>query len=153
ELEGAEEGLDALRAEVAASRSALARAAGELAARRRELAPGLARAVGEALGALGLSRARFELAFRPPEAAGDEDLGDAGPHGSEELEFLLSANPGEDLRPLRLVASGGETARIMLALRTVLGASDRGRTLVFDEIDAGVGGRLGPEVGRHLRAL
>ena len=66
---------------------------------------------------------------------------------------MLAANPGEDRHPLRRVASGDEAARIMLALRTVLSREEGGRTLVFDEIDSGVGGRLGPEVGGHLREL
>ncbi|MFT6041983.1 MAG: DNA repair protein RecN (Recombination protein N), partial [Gammaproteobacteria bacterium] len=71
----------------------------------------------------------------------------------ESIEFLLAANPGEPAAPLSKVASGGEAARIMLAVRGVLAASDRGRTLVFDEVDAGVGGRLGPAVAGRLRDL
>lgn len=73
--------------------------------------------------------------------------------GADRVEFLLAANPGEDAQPLRLVASGGEAARIMLALRTALATKQTIPTLVFDEVDAGVGGRLGPKVGEHLRAL
>jgi len=80
-----------------------------------------------------------------------------GERGMDRIEFLLAANPGEPMRKLRQVASGGETARIMLALRTVLARSKHGpgreRALVFDEIDSGVGGRLGPAVGEHLRKL
>jgi DNA repair protein RecN (Recombination protein N) len=76
-----------------------------------------------------------------------------GERGMDRIEFLLAANPGEGLARLRDVASGGETARIMLALRSVLCGADRDRTLVFDEIDAGVGGRLGPAVGAHLRTI
>jgi DNA repair protein RecN (Recombination protein N) len=76
-----------------------------------------------------------------------------GPSGADRVELLLCANPGEELRPLREVASGGETARIMLALRTALAVRRTVPTLVFDEIDAGVGGRLGPAVGEHLRRL
>jgi DNA repair protein RecN (Recombination protein N) len=88
-----------------------------------------------------------------PRPALADDLRRFGPNGCEDLEFLLSANPGEPLRPLRHVASGGEAARILLALRGVLARCEPGRALVFDEIDSGVGGRLGPAVGRALREL
>lgn len=76
-----------------------------------------------------------------------------GVDGADAVEFFLAANPGEDPAPLRQVASGGETARIMLALRTALAVRQTIPTLVFDEVDSGVGGRLGPKVGEHLRAL
>jgi DNA repair protein RecN (Recombination protein N) len=69
------------------------------------------------------------------------------------VEFLLAANPGEGAAPLRKVASGGEAARVMLALRSALAAKQTIPTLVFDEVDAGVGGRLAPKVGQHLRRL
>ena len=76
-----------------------------------------------------------------------------GPDGADSIEFLLAANPGEGPSPLRKVASGGEAARIMLALRGALAAKQTIPTLIFDEVDAGVGGRLAPKVGAHLRAL
>ena len=118
------------------------------------------------LAELGLERASFRvrvearaaLDLHSPNADSERtsDLEAArrlGPDGADEVEFLLAANPGEDPAPLREVASGGETARIMLALRTALALKQTIPTLVFDEIDAGVGGRLGPKVGQHLRAL
>ena len=80
-------------------------------------------------------------------------LASLGPHGAETAAFYLAANPGESAAPLAEVASGGEVARIMLALRGVLVACEAGRTLVFDEVDAGVGGRLGPQVAARLRRL
>ncbi len=83
----------------------------------------------------------------------EEDRARFGERGMDRIEFLLAANPGEGLARLRDVASGGETARIMLALRSVLSGTDQDRALVFDEIDAGVGGRLGPAVGAHLRRI
>jgi DNA repair protein RecN (Recombination protein N) len=153
-LDGAEESGAALRTRCVQAHAALERAARALAERRRALAPTLAERVQGTLAELGLARARFEVVQRE---RADEHF---GPDGADEVEFHLAANPGEACRPLRHVASGGEAARIMLALRTVLSAGgreraarDRGRTLVFDEIDSGVGGRLGPEVGRHLREL
>ena len=69
------------------------------------------------------------------------------------VAFLVSANPGEPLRPLAKVASGGETSRLMLALKTVLGRADETPTLIFDEIDQGIGGRVGGTVGRKLWGL
>lgn len=82
----------------------------------------------------------------PPALAFDES-------GIDRLELWISPNPGEPLRPLRTVASGGETSRIMLAIRTVLSAADPVPVLVFDEIDAGVGGRIGSVVGRKLAEI
>jgi len=76
-----------------------------------------------------------------------------GADGVDAVELLLASNPGEGSAPLREVASGGEAARIMLALRGALAARHAIPCLVFDEIDAGVGGRLAPRVGAHLRAL
>jgi DNA repair protein RecN (Recombination protein N) len=73
--------------------------------------------------------------------------------GIDEVEFLLSANPGEDPRPLTRIASGGELSRIMLALRTIVDRDDAPRTLVFDEVDAGIGGAAADAVGRRLQAL
>ncbi|MHC4894222.1 MAG: hypothetical protein ACYTFV_12890 [Planctomycetota bacterium] len=125
--------------------------------------------VEQALGGLGLKKARLEIAFEEaPEAAtatanatGSEGEADEraaaesrfGPLGPETVEFLLAANPGERPRPLREVASGGEMARIVLALRSALAGREGARVLIFDEIDTGVGGRLGPALGGHLRGL
>jgi DNA repair protein RecN (Recombination protein N) len=152
-LEAEEESLSSVSADLPRLEAEAERLAAAVTQKRRALAPKLERAVLGTLGALGLNRARFEVRVAPraaAEAPAEERL---GPHGADEVELLLAANPGEDLRPLRHVASGGEAARIMLALRSILRAGGGGRTLVFDEIDAGVGGRLGPEVGRHLRGL
>ena len=103
-------------------------------------------AVVEGLADLGLSAATFDVELRPIE-------GGLGPRGAETVEFRLAANPGEEAGPLREVASGGEAARILLALRGALATHQSTPTLVFDEVDAGVGGRLGPRVGAHLAAL
>lgn len=128
-----------------------------LSTERAKLGPRLVGAVVRALGELGLEKAEFALEWRERGRSAEGERGDPaarlGPEGSDELEFLLAANPGEPRRPLRHVASGGEAARIMLALRTVLSGGAPGRTLVFDEIDSGVGGRLGPKVAKHLRLL
>ncbi len=131
--------------------------AGELSARRREAARALAGAVERELADLRLSGARFEVAFAVVEA---EDgvpvhgrLLACDGSGVDRIEFLLSANAGEAPRPLARVASGGELARILLALKTILAAVDDRPTLIFDEIDVGVGGRLGQVLGEKLRDL
>src|SRR2546428_3924379 len=74
-------------------------------------------------------------------------LADVGPRGFDRVEFRLSANPGEDVRPLARVASGGELSRTMLALKAVLARADRVPTMIFDEVDSGIGGS--PPVGRR----
>ena len=76
-----------------------------------------------------------------------------GSRGTDRVELFLSANPGEDARPLARVASGGELSRVMLALKTLVATDTPGKTLVFDEIDAGIGGRAADRVGERLRAL
>jgi DNA repair protein RecN (Recombination protein N) len=165
-LDSREENAAALTANLAASRAELERAAGELTRARRGLRSKLAKAVHESLAELGLERAELEVRVEPrrapdlhsPNAPDDatRELADVrrfAADGADEVEFLMTANPGEELQPLRSVASGGETARIMLALRTALAVRQTIPTLVFDEVDAGVGGRIGPKVGEHLCRL
>jgi DNA repair protein RecN (Recombination protein N) len=147
-LAGAGASAAELERALAQARAQLETVARELAKKRKAALPKLEKAIHASLAGLGLVQARFEIALRP-RAEPDP----FGAHGTEDLEFLLAANPGEPCLPLARVASFGEAARIMLALRAVLSSGDRGRTLVFDEIDSGVGGRLGPEVGAALRVL
>ena len=134
--ERAEE-LEASRAVV---RGQLAEAEAAVAARRREGAPRLAEAVEAHLRELALPDGRLEVV-----------VGDTGP--GDEITFLLAANPGEAPLPLARVASGGELARTMLALRLVLDEGQAPSTLVFDEVDAGIGGAAALAVGRKLAAL
>lgn len=101
---------------------------------------------------LGMPNARLDCGFEPIEL-GEAHDGVAPIGGADQLEFMLAANPGEPFRPLRKVASGGEMSRTMLALKTVLAEHDPVGTLVFDEIDANVGGRLGDIVGEKLALL
>ena len=92
--------------------------------------------------------------FDPPDS--ESSAGDPSrwtDRGLEAAEFVISPNPGEELRPLARIASGGELSRIMLALRSVVGRDGRGLTMVFDEVDAGIGGRVAEVVGRKLRAI
>ena len=94
---------------------------------------------------LRLEGARFEVALR--------QLADAGATGAEGVEMLFLANPGEPIAPLAKVASGGELARVMLAIKTVGAGADRIPTLVFDEVDAGIGGEAAIQVGLRLKML
>src|SRR5439155_16321372 len=90
-----------------------------------------------------------------PPSSMDDDSAVWTERGLETAEFLLSPNPGEELRPLARIASGGELSRILLALKSVATHDDteQGKTLVFDEVDAGIGGRVAEVVGRKLRAI
>jgi len=135
------------------ARTAATQAAEKLSRQRSRHLTRLAEAVTAGLAELGLERARFEAQLTPHPAEGAADPRRLGASGSEGVEFLLAANPGERMGPLRRVASGGEAARILLALRGALAVRQSTPTLVFDEVDAGVGGRLGPRVAAHLGAL
>jgi DNA repair protein RecN (Recombination protein N) len=95
---------------------------------------------------LGMAKAAFEV--RVTSGAADEAA--LGPHGVDAIEFLISPNPGESVKPLHKIASGGELSRVMLAIRTILAAADRTPTVIFDEVDAGIGGSMGEVVGRKL---
>lgn len=156
-LERRTERQDELAAEEALARERVGRLAGELSARRRSAAEQLAREVETELADLGLGRARFVVDLRRvPDATGVVVDGEAVAYdesGVDRIEFQLAANPGDLPRPLARVASGGEAARIMLALKSVLGRLDRVPTLVFDEVDVGIGGRTGRVVGEKLWGL
>jgi DNA repair protein RecN (Recombination protein N) len=100
---------------------------------------------------LGMPHARFIIKIdRMPPDGGKMVV---GPTGADDLEFYVSANKGEPLRPLASVASGGELSRLMLSLKTALAQDDGADTLVFDEVDTGIGGEVALGVGAHLRAL
>jgi DNA repair protein RecN (Recombination protein N) len=120
----------------------LAGLAAELSAARRAAARTLTDDVMRILPQLGLEGARFQVDIEP--------LAETGPAGAERVEFLVAANRGFEPRPLNRVASGGELSRIMLALKTILARVDAVPTLVFDEIDAGIGGRVAVQVGAQL---
>ena len=122
-------------------------AAKKLSAARSEAAQRLGHAVGELLGELGMAGGRFAVELEPGVSDEPET------HGAERCEFLVSANPGQPLRALRKVASGGELSRISLAIEVAaLGLDDIG-TMVFDEVDAGIGGAVAEVVGQKLRRL
>ncbi len=122
----------------------LTEAAVALADRRRLAAERLAAETARELRQLGMERARFEIAVEPA------PLEEIGPRGLDRVEFRLSTNPGEDVRPLARIASGGELSRTMLALKAILARADRVPTMIFDEVDSGIGGRVAAVVAQKL---
>jgi len=124
----------------------LAARAEQLSAARRRAAHKLQEAILAELAELGMAKATFQV------QVSRTALGEArfGQHGIDDVEFLISPNPGEHLKPLHRIASGGELSRIMLAIRTILATADRTPTLIFDEVDAGIGGSMAEIVGRKL---
>jgi DNA repair protein RecN (Recombination protein N) len=152
ELERAEVSLGEAETELAKARAELEAVARELSERRRRAAPALAAEVRERLAELAMADAEFSV-----EVGARED--GCGPRGADTVELLIAPNPGMSAGPLREIASGGELSRVMLALLSVAhGSADGpsgsdGALLVFDEIDAGIGGHTARAVGEHLRAL
>ena len=130
----------------------------ELSEKRKTAAKKLEELVIKELNDLGMGGTIFKISIkREISADGDIDAGDKKyvlyPHGLDRIEFLLSANEGEDLKQLRKVASGGEMSRIMLALKNVIQSADIVDTLIFDEVDAGISGKTAEIVGRKLKNL
>jgi DNA repair protein RecN (Recombination protein N) len=146
---GATEDMDsavaAADAEVGRRRADLESGAARLTKTRAAAARRIEKSVAAELQGLRLEGARFEVALRPQP--------DVGPAGAEVVEMMFSANPGELIAPLSRVASGGELARVMLAIKSVSADADSVPTLVFDEVDAGIGGEAAIQVGLRLKAL
>ena len=139
----------------------LTKLAGEgqaLSEKRHAAAQKLAFAIERELGDLNMSGARFEVDFQRQPAPDGVPLPDGErvaytASGFERIEFLIAPNPGEGFKPLVKIASGGETSRLMLALKNVLAKADHVSTLIFDEIDQGIGGRIGAVIGQKLQSL
>lgn len=144
DLEGRGARLAALEDEIAAAETAVRAAGAKLTAARTKAAARLARAVTKELHGLGFLRAGFDVSLAPhaPDAT-----------GCDAVDFLFAPNPGEAARPLREIASTGEIARVMLAVKTVVAEHDAIPVLVFDEIDSNIGGEVGRAVGEKLRAV
>jgi DNA repair protein RecN (Recombination protein N) len=121
----------------------------DLSRRRRGAAVDFAKSLEALLADLAMARTRFEVRFNAQELAPER----WSERGIDEAEFFVSPNPGEDLRPLARIVSGGELSRVMLALKTLAAGDAPGKTLIFDEVDAGIGGRVADVVGARLRAL
>ena len=144
DLEGRGARLAALAGEIAAAEAAVRAAGAKLTAARTKAAARLARAVTKELHGLGFLRAGFDVSLAPhaPDAT-----------GCDAVDFLFAPNPGEAARPLREIASTGEIARVMLAVKAVVAEHDAIPVLVFDEIDSNIGGEVGRAVGEKLRAV
>lgn len=144
DLEGRGARLAALADEIAAAEAAVRAAGAKLTAARTKAAARLARAVTKELHGLGFLRAGFDVSLAPhaPDAT-----------GCDAVDFLFAPNPGEAAHPLREIASTGEIARVMLAVKTVVAEHDAIPVLVFDEIDSNIGGEVGRAVGEKLRAV
>jgi DNA repair protein RecN (Recombination protein N) len=148
-LSNFEENRDKLNADIGTRDKDIARKAAALSAKRKEAGAKLGEKISAILGSLGMPKARFAVSVQ---AKGDGRLV-VGPWGADEIEFMISANAGEPLKELAKIASGGELSRVMLAIKTVLADADSIETLVFDEIDTGIGGEVALAVGEHLSKL
>jgi DNA repair protein RecN (Recombination protein N) len=145
ELEGDDDRIAALADEEARLAATVAELAGQVTELRRAAAESFAARVTTELSALAMPHARLAVAVVP--------AGEFGPHGADEVEIRLAAHPGAPMLPLSKGASGGELSRVMLAIEVVFAGADPVPTFVFDEVDAGVGGKAAVEVGRRLARL
>lgn len=146
-LDGGEGSLEQLEAELEQRRSTYMALAAELTDARQTAAVGLDQRIAEELHQLSMPSVQFVTHLSK-----NAD-GEPGPNGMEDIEFLVSANPGQPARPLAKVASGGELSRISLAIQVVVAQTSTTPTLVFDEVDVGIGGGTAEVVGRLLRSL
>jgi DNA repair protein RecN (Recombination protein N) len=145
QLDGREAALAKLRADVESASRKIEETGKHLAASRRAAGTKLAEQIRVHLADLGFQQARFDLEW--------ETLSEPISAGFDQIEFLFSPNPGEPLKPLRAIASSGEVSRVMLAIKTALAQQDLIGLLVFDEIDANVGGEIANAVGRKMQTL
>ncbi|NLK60228.1 MAG: DNA repair protein RecN, partial [Treponema sp.] len=151
QLESWESNRKQVEQEIADLERTVYRAGTLLSEKRRQASEALEKQVEEILGSLGMVSTRFRVQITLRE--GTDTMQKSGPYGFDTIEFMISPNAGEPLRPLVKIASGGELSRVMLALKTVLAAADKAGTLIFDEIDTGIGGEVALSVGAHLKAL
>ena len=148
ELEQSETRVNESRQLASQAYTQVAALAVELSEHRTRAAREMESRVKDELSALRMDHTGFQIHVRT-----DESESALGPTGRDRVEYMLSANPGEPLQPLHRVASGGELSRVMLAMKTVLAEADQVPVLIFDEVDAGVGGAVAAVMGRRLRAL
>jgi DNA repair protein RecN (Recombination protein N) len=137
--------LERLAGEIDAQRKAMVETARKLSSKRTAAAPKLAAAVTGHLRDLGFKKSDFSVALTT--------AAEPGPHGMETVEFVFAPNPGEPAKPLKAIASSGEISRVMLAVKSALAAQDTIALLVFDEIDANVGGEIAHAVGAKMKAV
>ena len=151
QLAGWESNRARIEEELSMLEKSLYRAGSVLSEKRKKASGELQTGVEAILKTLGMSGTSFcvQLTIRE----GNDTMQRSGPYGFDNIEFMISANPGEPLKPLARIASGGELSRVMLALKTVLADADESGTLIFDEIDTGIGGEVALAVGGHLKLL
>lgn len=156
-IEGSSGRIEELEAQEAVLLARIGEAAAELSEARKACAARLSRAVETELSDLRMPDAQFGVSIEQADDPAGAPVGDYrlafDRTGIDQVEFLISPNIGEPLKPIARIASGGETSRIMLALKTVLSRADETPTLIFDEIDSGIGGRIGAVVGQKLWSL
>jgi len=151
ELSRIEESRAVLEKEIFVLEKEISRAAHGLSEKRAVAASELGSRICDILATLGMAKARFLVRVS---AKGDASAGRVcGPWGIDDVQFLIAPNQGESMRELVKIASGGELSRVMLAIKTVLAKADTVETLVFDEIDTGIGGEVALSVGEHLKTL
>lgn len=150
-LENSSANIEALAKEVSELEKIVYKAAKELSAKRMDASSKMASSVESILSSLGMKGTKFAVSIQ--EKPGTEVVQKCGPYGLDNIEFLISANPGSPLLPLAKIASGGELSRVMLALKTVFASSDGVPTMIFDEIDTGIGGEVAVSVGMHIKNL
>jgi len=124
-----------------------------LSARRRQTAEQVTKAMAAELASLAFSHSGFEIRFQGQEQGQEQGIETVRSNGWDRVEFFFSANPGEPARPLAKVASGGELSRLMLALKCLLAKKDMVETVIFDEVDAGIGGEAAEAVARKIQEL
>ena len=146
------ETLEGLDAEIQSGFADYATRARKLSDLRTRKAPELARLIEKEIALLGMTKASFKIELKTvaPSLSNPATMGE---NGIDSAEFLISPNPGEDLRPLRRIASGGEMSRVMLAIKSIGRETEAPKTLIFDEIDAGIGGRTAECIAEKLKSL
>ncbi|HET58467.1 MAG TPA: DNA repair protein RecN, partial [Deltaproteobacteria bacterium] len=153
ELEHVEENLEGMEHAVEEKKNELEKLAADLSARRRDAARALEKAVNNEMADLRMANTNFAVSFEDRQAENDSEAPALHQKGCDEVEFYFSANPGETLKPLNRVASGGELSRLVLALKKVLVHGSSAETVIFDEVDTGIGGAAAQVVGSKLRDI
>jgi DNA repair protein RecN (Recombination protein N) len=152
-MERSTEEIEKFKSEIQAIKFGLTDKAAELTRKRAAAARELEKKAEAELGHLGMKKTTFTVKITQEPGGDSLDGLKLGPRGADRVEFLIAPNPGEDPKPLARTASGGELSRIMLALKTILVEGDSIPTVVFDEVDAGIGGAVAEEVGKKLRRV
>ncbi len=150
-LDSSAENRETLQKEITLLEKEVYAASRTISEKRKAASSKMAASIEGVLQKLGMPGTKFSVSLK--QKAGDDMTQKCGPYGMDDIEFLISANPGSPMAPLSKIASGGELSRVMLALKTIFARSDRVETLIFDEIDTGIGGEVAVAVGEHMKNL